>query len=80
MRDGMQIQLYEAKTTWRSSAKAAIKTTSAGLVGGRSSIDDRVRVDVHAVLAAEPDNPYDPNAIAVWVQGLKVGYLVGCKY
>jgi hypothetical protein len=58
MRDGMQIQLYEAKTTWRSSAKAAIKTTSAGLVGGRSSIDDRVRVDVHAVLAAEPDNLY----------------------
>ena len=45
------------------------------LVGGRSSIDDRVRVDVHAVLAAEPDNLYDANAIAVWVQGLKVGYL-----
>jgi hypothetical protein len=30
---------------------------------------------VHAVLAAEPDNAYDANAIAVWVQGLKVGYL-----
>jgi hypothetical protein len=45
------------------------------LVGGRSSIDDRVRVDVPAVLAAEPDNLYDTNAIAVWVHGLKVGYL-----
>jgi hypothetical protein len=30
---------------------------------------------VCAVLAAEPDNPYDANAISVWVQGLKVGYL-----
>jgi hypothetical protein len=45
------------------------------LLGGQSSIDDRVRVDVHAVVAAEPDDLYDTNAIAVWVQGLKAGYL-----
>jgi len=32
-------------------------------------------VDAFAVLAAETDNPYDPNAVAVWVRGLKVGYL-----
>jgi hypothetical protein len=32
-------------------------------------------VDVYAILAAEPDNPYDPNAVSVWVKGLKVGYL-----
>jgi hypothetical protein len=34
-----------------------------------------VRVEVYAVLVAEPDNPYDANAVSVWVQGLKVGYL-----
>jgi predicted Zn-ribbon and HTH transcriptional regulator len=34
-----------------------------------------VREDVFAVLAAEPDNPYDTNAVAMWIQGLEVGYL-----
>jgi hypothetical protein len=34
-----------------------------------------VREDAFAVLAAEPDNPYDAIAVAVWTQDLKVGYL-----
>ena len=37
--------------------------------------DERVRQPVYAVLIAEDDNPYDANAVAVWVQGLKVGHL-----
>jgi hypothetical protein len=45
------------------------------IVGGRHSPDGRVREEVYAVLAAEPDNPYDANAVAVWIQDLKVGYL-----
>jgi hypothetical protein len=36
---------------------------------------ERVRVEVQAVLLAERDNPYDPNAIAVLIDGAKVGYL-----
>lgn len=28
-----------------------------------------------ATLKPEPDNPHDPNAVAVWIQGEKVGYL-----
>ena len=32
-------------------------------------------MEVYAVLVAEPDNPYDANAVSVWVKGLKVGYL-----
>jgi hypothetical protein len=36
---------------------------------------ERVRVEVQAVLLAEPDNPYDPHAISVWINGSKVGYL-----
>jgi len=31
--------------------------------------------EVSAVLAPEPDNPHDPNAVSVWAVGLKVGYL-----
>jgi hypothetical protein len=30
---------------------------------------------VYAVLIAEDDSPYDASAVAVWVQGLKVGHL-----
>jgi tetratricopeptide (TPR) repeat protein len=43
------------------------------IVGGRTT--DRVRTDVKAVLVAESDNPYDANAISVWIRGMRVGYL-----
>jgi hypothetical protein len=43
------------------------------VVGGRTN--ERVRVEVQAVLLAEPDNPYDPNAITVLSDGVKVGYV-----
>jgi tetratricopeptide (TPR) repeat protein len=43
------------------------------VVGGRTT--ERVRVDVEAILATEPDNPYDSNAVSVWIDGLKAGYL-----
>ncbi|MBL8927839.1 MAG: hypothetical protein JNM77_16650 [Pseudonocardia sp.] len=43
------------------------------VAGGRR--DERVRVEVQAVLLPEPDNPYDPNAITVLIDGAKVGYL-----
>ena len=45
------------------------------LAGGRRNRKERVRVAVCAVLVPEADNPYDSNAVSVWVDGLKVGYL-----
>ena len=36
---------------------------------------DRVHVTTEARLVPEPDNAYDPNAIAVWIAGLQVGHL-----
>ena len=42
------------------------------VVGGRTT--ERVRVEIRAVLATEPDNPYDSNAISVWINEDKVGY------
>jgi hypothetical protein len=41
-------------------------------VGGRTT--ERVRVVISAVLADEPDNPHDSNAISVWINERKVGY------
>jgi hypothetical protein len=45
------------------------------IMGGRGKTEVHVRIDVYAMLVAEDDNPYDVNAVAVWVQGLKVGHL-----
>jgi hypothetical protein len=35
----------------------------------------RFRKNVHATLLAEDGNPYDDNAVSVWIDGLMVGYL-----
>ncbi|HET9893285.1 MAG TPA: hypothetical protein VFQ42_22595, partial [Mycobacterium sp.] len=43
------------------------------IVGGAPP--DRVDAPVVAVLKAETDNPFDVNAISVWVDGLLVGHL-----
>jgi hypothetical protein len=37
--------------------------------------DEEIRVDKIAIFAPEPDNPHDPNAIAVQIDGRLVGYL-----
>ena len=37
--------------------------------------DEVVRVEKVALLVPEPDNPHDPNAIAVTIDGQLVGYL-----
>jgi hypothetical protein len=45
------------------------------VVGGRHRPEVYVRMDVHAMLLAEDGNPHDPNAVSVWIDGLRVGYL-----
>jgi tetratricopeptide (TPR) repeat protein len=42
-------------------------------IGSRTQ--ERVRMEIQAVLYAETDNPYDDNAISVWINGMKVGHL-----
>jgi hypothetical protein len=75
MRDGMEVQLCEGREDLEVVGEASYQDNLWRVAGGRSSPEDRVRVDVYAVLVAETDNPYDVNAVSVWVQGLKVGYL-----
>ena len=45
------------------------------LLGGQHRPEVRVRMDVYAMLLAEDGNPYDANAVSVWIDGLMVGYL-----
>jgi hypothetical protein len=75
MRDGMEVQLCEGREDLEVVGEASYQDSLWRIAGAPSSPDDRVRVSVYAVLAAEPDNPYDVNAVSVWIQGLKVGYL-----
>lgn len=75
MRDGMQVQLCDGPADLEVVGESQYQDNLWRLVGGRGLEDERVRVDVHAVLVAETDNPYDDNAVSVWIRGLKVGYL-----
>jgi hypothetical protein len=75
MRNGMKVELCEGREDLEVVGEASYQDNLWRIVGGRHSPDGRVREEVYAVLAAEPDNPYDANAVAVWIQGLKVGYL-----
>ena len=75
MRDGMKVELCEGREDLEVVGEASYQDNLWRIVGGRSSPNDRVRIEVYAVLVAEPDNPYDANAVSVWVKGLKVGYL-----
>lgn len=45
------------------------------MLGGQHRPEVRVRMDVYAMLLAEDGNPYDANAVSVWIDGLMVGYL-----
>ncbi len=36
---------------------------------------ERVRLAIEATLIREPDNPYDSEAVSVWIRGQKVGHL-----
>jgi hypothetical protein len=45
------------------------------IVGGRQRAEVHVRMEIYAVLVPEVGNPYDANAVSVWIEGMQVGYL-----
>jgi hypothetical protein len=45
------------------------------IAGGKGH--DSVNIETQAALVLEPDNPYDPNAVAFHIAGRKVGHLSG---
>jgi restriction system protein len=75
MRDGMQAVLIEGDEDLEVVGESHYQDNLWELVGGRRSVEVHIRADICAVLVAEDGNPYDANAVSVWVNGLKVGYL-----
>ncbi|HUB42361.1 MAG TPA: hypothetical protein VMA72_26210 [Streptosporangiaceae bacterium] len=45
------------------------------ILGGRHKVEVHVRMDIYAMLLAEEGNPYDANAVWVWIDGMQVGHL-----
>jgi len=74
VRDGIEFVLLDGNDDLDVVGESYYQENLWRLVGPRWP-DERVRHPVYAVLIAEDDNPYDANAVAVWVQGLKVGHL-----
>jgi hypothetical protein len=74
MRDDVEIALFGGTEDLEVVGESYYQENLWRLVGPRWP-DDRVRHPIYAVLVAEDDNPHDANAVAVWVQRLKVGHL-----
>jgi len=73
MRDGAELALLGGHEDLEVVGESFRQDSLWRLAGGRRG--EHVRQEVIAVLVAEDDNPHDRDAVAVWVDGLKVGYL-----
>ena len=73
-RDGeITAQLYDGHETLEVVGESFHQDALWKIVGGRRA--EPIRFDTHAVLVPEPDNPYDHNAVQVWIGGSPVGHL-----
>lgn len=75
VRDGAEVALLEGREDLEVVGESHYQDNLWQLVGSRRRPGVHMRSDVHGVLVAEQGNPHDANAMAVWIQGLKVGYL-----
>lgn len=74
--DGMDAMLYVGhenlavvgESNYQNPLWAFVRTSGA-------DTNERVRVKHYVILAAEPTNPFDANAVSVWLNGERVGYL-----
>jgi hypothetical protein len=73
MRDGFQVQLFDGDETLPVVGESNYQDALWSIVGEWRQ--ERIRQQIVAILVAETDNRYDANAISVWVNGLRVGYL-----
>lgn len=76
MRDGIQATLLDGDDDLEVVGESHYQQNLWRLVSPHRHGDlDRVRKEIHALLVPEDGNPYDANAVSVWVQGLQVGHL-----
>lgn len=73
MQDGASISVSDGREDLDVVGESYHQENLWRVVGGQTW--DRVHREVVAVLVPEPENEYDPNAISVWIGGLKVGHL-----
>jgi hypothetical protein len=73
MTDGMRATVIDGYDDLEVVGESFYQDNLWSVVGGWSG--DRVRQAAQAVLVAEHDNQYDPNAVSVWISGYKVGHL-----
>ncbi len=74
MRNGAQVALLDGGEDLEVVGESYYQPNLWRLAGAHPG-KERVREDIYAVLVGEDDNPYDPDAVAVWINGLKVGHL-----
>ena len=74
MREGAQVALLDGDEDLEVVGESFYQDNLWQLAGARPG-EQRVREDIYSVLVAKEDNPYDPNTVAVWISGLKVGHL-----
>lgn len=79
MVDGARVQLYGGSHTLEVVGESYYSDNLMQLVDTLTEPahirDGRVRLPCNAIMVAETDNPYDANAISLWVSGYKVGHL-----
>jgi hypothetical protein len=75
MVDGMQAVLLDGYENLDVVGESHYQDNLWRLAGSQVDHSAPVRIEVTALLVAEPNNPYDVNAVAVWINGLKVGHL-----
>lgn len=81
--DGLAVELFEGsqilevvgESNYQDGLDQVVRSLAKKEHYGHRGDSNSVRVPVHGVLVAETNNPYDANAISVWVSGLKAGYL-----
>lgn len=74
MIDGVSVTLYGGTQTLEVVGESRRQENLWAIVG-HGPRNERVRRECYALLVPETENPYDENAITVWVNGLHVGYL-----
>lgn len=73
-RDGIEVALVDGPERLEVVGESFHQDNLWRLAGARPG-DEYVVRDICAVLVAEDDNPYDRDAVAVWIGGLMVGHL-----
>ena len=72
MKDGLAVSMMDGDDGLEVVGESFYMHNLQRLVGDERG---RVRLEIAALLVADSNNPYDSNAVSIWIDGLKVGHL-----